>query len=132
MADVTRVNDKGRGCRHRVDLGDRLLEGAERVWIGGFVKADMAVADLQKGEAARLRFCGRGRAEQAERTWHPAAYRPQHAGPRPGHAFQYSAAVDAPCTRHFLLITIGHLALLIGVVCDAGADRWLRGFIPGR
>src|SRR6516164_2837005 len=115
MGDVAGVDDERRGCRHRVDLGDRLLERAERVRVGGFVEADMAVADLQKCEPARLRLCGRRLPEEAKRPRHTAAHRPEHAGPRPGHALQYSAAVDVCRTRQFLLLTIGHLALLTGV-----------------
>ncbi len=46
MGDVTGVDDEGGLRRHRIDFGNRLLERAERVRIGGFVEADMTVADL--------------------------------------------------------------------------------------
>ena len=57
------------------------------------MKADMAVTDLDEGEAALLHFRGRSVADQAERARHPAAQRPNDAGSRPSHAFQQTAAV---------------------------------------
>ena len=59
MADVAGMNHKGGLFRHSPDLGDGLFEGAERVRIGRQMEADMAIADLQKGESAQ-----RGRAFQ--------------------------------------------------------------------
>jgi hypothetical protein len=63
MGDVAGVDHEGRLHRHRLDLVDRLLERAERVRIGRLVEADMAVADLQEGQAgglaSRLRLADR-------------------------------------------------------------------------
>ena len=56
MGNVAGVDDEGRRRRHRVDLGDRLLKGAERIGIGRLVEADMTIADLQKGQIPRWRF----------------------------------------------------------------------------
>ena len=54
MADVAGVNHERRLYRHRLDPVDRLLQRAARVRIGRLVEADMAVADLQEGEAGGL------------------------------------------------------------------------------
>src|ERR1700757_3143666 len=93
VSDVAGMDDKGRLCRHRVDLGDRLLKGAERIGISRLVEADMTVADLQKGEVARFRVGGGSLADEAQRTRHAAAHGPENAGARPGHALQQPAAV---------------------------------------
>jgi hypothetical protein len=45
------VNDEGRFDLHRLYLGDGFAQRAERIRVRGLVKADMAVAHLQKGEA---------------------------------------------------------------------------------
>ena len=64
MRDVAGVDHEGRLRRELADLADRFLQGAEGVGVGRLVEADMAVADLQEGEAGRL---GRLRvAEQAQ------------------------------------------------------------------
>ena len=54
MADVAGMDHEGRLVRQRIDLGDGLFERAERIRIGRLVEADMAVADLQEGEALAL------------------------------------------------------------------------------
>ena len=69
---------------------DRLLERALGIRIGGLVEADMAVADLQEGEAVAA-SCGLRLSDQAERARHAAGDRPEHAGAGPGHAFEYLA-----------------------------------------
>src|SRR6476646_6766725 len=46
MRDVAGVNHERRFCWKRFDLADCLLERADRIGIGGFIEADMAVADL--------------------------------------------------------------------------------------
>ena len=53
VADVAGVDVEGRLLRHGLDRGDGLLQRPERVGIGGLVEADMAVAELQEGEALR-------------------------------------------------------------------------------
>ncbi len=57
MADVAGVDHEGRLDRHRLDLADRLFKRAERIRVGRLVEADMAVADLQEGQAGRLGAC---------------------------------------------------------------------------
>ncbi len=50
MGDVTRMKHEGRLAGERFDLGDGLLQRAERVRIRGLVEAHMAVGDLQEAE----------------------------------------------------------------------------------
>jgi hypothetical protein len=56
-----------------------------------------------------------------------------HPGPvndTAGSALQQAAAVHVRSAQQFLLITIGHLSLLIGVANDADQDRCPSRFIP--
>src|SRR4029077_12668846 len=52
MGDIARVDHEGRACLHYqlLDLANGFAQRAERVRVGRFVEADMAVADLQEGE----------------------------------------------------------------------------------
>jgi hypothetical protein len=70
MGNVPGVNHEGGLRFHRLHLGDRLAQGAECIGIGGFVEADMAVADLQEGEAGRL--CCQRLTQQSHRLRYPA------------------------------------------------------------
>src|ERR1700722_12370024 len=79
--------------RQRDDAADRFLERAERIRIGRLVEADMAVADLQEGEA--LGLLRRRLAHDAQRTRHAAGNGPQHSRADPGHAFENFASVNA-------------------------------------
>jgi hypothetical protein len=63
MGDVAGMNHEGRLGRHRLHLGDGLAQRAECIRVGRLAEADMAVADLQEGEARRFR--GQSVAEQA-------------------------------------------------------------------
>ena len=93
VGDVAGVDHEGRLLRQGVDLFDRLFQRAERVGIGRLVKPDVAVADLQERQSARVgRLC---LAHDAERVRHAARDCPQDAGAAPGHAFQHLAAADA-------------------------------------
>src|SRR6266446_2612291 len=106
MGDVAGVNRERRLRQHRIDLGDRLLEGAKRVGIGRLVEADMAVADLQERHAGGL---GRLRGtDQSQRTGYAARNGPQHAGTGPGHAFQHPAAADAASFFIAVVIEFAH------------------------
>jgi hypothetical protein len=49
MGDVAGVDHKGGLGRHSLDLGDRVTQRAERIWVSGLVEADMTVADLDEG-----------------------------------------------------------------------------------
>ena len=53
----------------------------------------MAVADLQERHPGGLG--GLRCVDDAERTGHAAGDGPEHAGARPGHAFQHAAPADA-------------------------------------
>src|SRR5215469_6213401 len=106
MGDVACVDHECRFLRQGVDLGDRLLERAQRVRIGRLVEADMAIADLQEGKTAalgRLRFT-----HYSERVRHAAGNAPQHASAAPGHALQNFAPADAVS-----LIDFTHFANLL-------------------
>ena len=72
MRDVAGVDHEGRLHRHRLDPIDGLFQRADRVGIGRLIEADMAVADLQEGQAGRLLLGGPGRVDEAERAWHAA------------------------------------------------------------
>jgi len=52
MGDIARMDHEGRARLHCqfLDLADGFAQRAERVRVGRFVEADMAVADLQEGE----------------------------------------------------------------------------------
>src|SRR5262245_16436009 len=76
MSDVTGMNDEGGPRRHGVDLGNCLLKGAERIGIRRFVKADMAVANLQEGKAVPLRLGGPSVVDQPKRARYAAAQTP--------------------------------------------------------
>ena len=108
MRDITGMDHERGALRHRADLVDRLLQRGERVRIGGFVEADMAVADLQEGEAGGALLGGLRIAEQIQRFWHAARDGPEHARARPDHAFQCVAPVDA-------VVVVSHVGLLQSV-----------------
>src|SRR5262249_14422535 len=55
MRDIARVDHKGWTKLHRLNLADGFAKRAKRVWIGRFVEADMAIADLQKAKTGRHR-----------------------------------------------------------------------------
>ena len=50
MGDVAGMEHERRLVGERLDLGDGLLQRAERVRIRGLVEADMAVGNLQERE----------------------------------------------------------------------------------
>jgi hypothetical protein len=62
VGDVAGVDHEGGTGLHVLGLGDRLVQRPESVRIGRLVEADMAVADLQEGEARGV--CGERIAEQ--------------------------------------------------------------------
>ena len=70
VGDVAGVDHELGLGRQRLHLGDRLLQRAGGVGIGGLVEADMAVADLKEGQPGRL--CGQCRLDEAERAGHAA------------------------------------------------------------
>ena len=123
MGDVAGVNHEGRLLRHRDDLVDAFFKRAECVGIGRLVEADVAVADLQEGQAGRL---GRRRGtDKSQRMGHAAGNGPKYAGAGPGHAFQHSATADAV----IMVVVIAHCAFLLVVGYRRG-DPGRAGFIP--
>jgi hypothetical protein len=50
VGDVASVDQEGRLGLQALHLGDRILEGGERIRVGGQVEADVAVGKLQKGQ----------------------------------------------------------------------------------
>src|SRR3977135_1374755 len=84
MGNVARMDHKGRAGLHRLHLADGFAKCAESVRIGGFVEADMAVADLQESEAGGHR---RERINsQPYGFLHSTAKWPQNPSPSPTHA----------------------------------------------
>src|SRR5437870_5823624 len=112
------MDEKGRLRRHRLDLVDRLAERGARVGVGRQVEADMAVADLHESKLALWSLGGGSIADQTERARHAAAQGPNDTGTRPGHALQQTAAVHVRRAQYVFVVTIGHLSLPIGVLCD--------------
>ena len=55
MGDVAGMDHEGRAGLHRLHLANGFAERAERVRVGRFIEADMAVADLQESEAGGYR-----------------------------------------------------------------------------
>ena len=56
MGDVAGVNHEGGLVRQSADLADGLGQSGVRIGIGRLVEADVAVGNLDKGEARRGRF----------------------------------------------------------------------------
>src|SRR5579864_5528999 len=83
-----------------VDLIRRGLEGRVDVGVGWLVESDVAVADLDKSEVLRMRFCGLSAQQPGCR--HTARKAPHYARSSPLHALQESAPVDIASknTRH--------------------------------
>ena len=50
MGDIAGMDHEGRVRLEFLDLADGLAKRAERIRIGRFIEADMAVADMRKGE----------------------------------------------------------------------------------
>src|SRR5580704_6606411 len=73
VADIAGMDEKGGLRRHRLDLRDCLGERGAWVRVWRLVKADMAVADLNKSERTLRRLGGGSPADQAERARHAAA-----------------------------------------------------------
>src|SRR6185503_13073445 len=123
MRDVAGVDHEGGPGRQRLDATDRLLERAFGVGVGGLVEAHVAVADLQEGEARGLG--GERLIDHAERSRHAAGHRPEHAGARPGHAFQHLAAAWS-----VVVVVVGH-GVSPWLSAGRGLDRPAGPFIPG-
>ena len=93
VREIAGVDDEIRHGRAGVDLVERELQRCGDVGVGGLVEADVAVADLDKGEVGLL-FSVMRLAESA-RDRNASGEGPDQAGAGPGHAFQKTAAVDA-------------------------------------
>ena len=77
--------------------------------IRGLVEADVAVDDLQEGEARLSGLLRFGLPSSPTDFGTPADYRPQHAGSGPDHAFERVPAADAVVVmfviRHLLSLS---------------------------
>src|SRR5262249_33890389 len=123
MGALARVDNKRRLDRQRFHSPDRFFERTLGIRISGLVETHVTVADLQEGESLALlrqRFV-----DDAERGWYSAGNGPQHAGSRPGHAFENLATAGA-----FFVIVCAH----VRSPCNwlHGRDRILRRIITGR
>jgi hypothetical protein len=98
------MDHEGRLLRQGVNFLNRLFQRAERVGVGGLVKTDMAVADLQEGKTTAVR--GLRFAHNSERVRHAAGNGPQHARATPSHAFENLAPADAVLLPKFLHLQI--------------------------
>src|SRR2546430_2726718 len=95
LTQVAGVNDEIWFVGHRVDLIDRRLQSCGDVLICWLVKADMAVADLDKAEVPTFAGILTVAFGECPRYRDATAHGPDKPGPRPCHALQESAAVDA-------------------------------------
>src|SRR5208337_3820321 len=133
MGDIAGVDHEGGPDWKVAHLADRFLQSSQRVGVGRFVEADMAVGNLQEAEtrgllSGRLR---RTRAEELRGFRHATAERPNDAGPSPDHTFEGAAPVD-PCVllvvRHVFFSI--HRATAVLLRCYR-LDLPARLFIPG-
>ena len=93
MRQISGVQEQVGPARERVDSIDRDPQCAGHILVDLLAKADVAVADLRKGEiigACFIRLTQRPRGENSA-----AADRPDHAGADPGHTLEKSATVNA-------------------------------------
>src|ERR1700730_10163362 len=130
MGDVAGVDHEGGLDRKSVYLGDRFLQGPERIRIGRLVETDVAIRNLQEAEAGGRLFgrLRRSNAEELRRFGHAATDRPDDARAGPDHAFERAAPVDSCAllvVRHVWSPWAGALAR-----CYEG-DFAARLFIPG-
>src|SRR5512132_3044879 len=88
VGNVAGVNDEGRPRRYRIDLLDGAADGAGDVRVGFPLEADVAIAQLDEGEAAGRGFRSLGLADEAGAARNAAAHRPQDAGAGPRHALE--------------------------------------------
>jgi hypothetical protein len=93
VGQVAGVDQEVRRLRQCVDLSDRLLERGGHVLVRLLGEADVAIADLDKREVARLCPC-KGFTERAGREY-AAAGRPDEPRAGPGHALEETAPVHA-------------------------------------
>ena len=107
-------------------LCDRLAERRGRVRVRRLVKSEMRIADLHEGEFAFRGFGGTGVAYQPNGARYAAAYRPDNAGPRPRHAFQEAATIDAQGCGCFAFGMRAH-----GVFPVETVDSKVTGDAPG-
>src|SRR5580704_16462003 len=96
MTDIAGVQKELRSHRQRIDFLDRRVECSHDIWIGGFVEAHVAVADLDKAEVTLGVTC-REIAETAKAVGlqDSATQYAERAGASPGHTLEEAAAVNA-------------------------------------
>jgi hypothetical protein len=86
LTKIAGVDDEVRFVGHGVDLVDCDLERSRNVWIGRLVEADVAVADLHKGEVRAFADIFAGVFGEYARCGNATAHRPDQACARPCHA----------------------------------------------
>ena len=123
MRDVAGMNDEGRLHRQRVDLVDRFLERADGIRIGGLVEADMAVADLQECQPARLGAAVASPMMPTERGTPPATV---HSTPVPAQVMHSRILRRLTPSSRCEVIPISFAALLACV----GKTREARDLFP--
>src|SRR5437870_9202641 len=90
------MNKERRRSRHRVYAIESNFKSRRDILIRVLVKADMAVANLQKAKVGSWqRLAGLRNLCQSFRREYAAADRPKQAGAGPSHALQKAAAINA-------------------------------------
>ena len=89
------MNDEIRFVGERVDLGDCRLQSRRDVRICWLVKADVAVADLDKAEVPAFAGILTVAFGECPRYRDATAHGPDQPGPRPCHALQEPATINA-------------------------------------
>src|ERR1700758_3951105 len=85
LAEIARVNEKVRFVRHCIDLVDRRLQSGGDIRVCRLAKADMAVANLDKGEVNTLTGTLAAALGECPRHWNTATQCPHQSGTRPCH-----------------------------------------------
>src|SRR5437868_768885 len=97
LGDVSRVNEKRRWRRHRINAIERNLERLRHIFVCLFAEADVTIANLEKAKVRSRRqraSCLRDFSKGSRRK-HPAAYGPKQPRAGPCHALEKAAAIDS-------------------------------------
>ena len=128
VTQITGVNDEIGFVGHGVDLVDCGLQSGGDVRVGRFVKSDVAVADLYKGEVPAFSSVFAVAFSEGPRRWNAAAHSPDQAGTCPCHALQESPTIDTVVIEvlQFLIdkifVLVRHLASDVFVAFTV--DNW--------
>src|SRR6266403_4211842 len=94
LTQIAGVNDEIRFVGHRVDLVDCRLQSGSDVRISRLVKADVAVADLDKAEVPAFAGIFAVAFGECPRNRDATAHGPDKARARPRHTLQEPATID--------------------------------------